>query len=66
MHNTRLLISDEWVDARSGFESVAWQSMTPDERGRVLWRIADILDRDTAGIAALETLDQGDVRSEIG
>jgi aldehyde dehydrogenase (NAD+)/betaine-aldehyde dehydrogenase len=45
--------------ARAGFESDRWQSMTPDERGRLLWRIAELLERDAAEIAALETLDQG-------
>ncbi|QNJ93276.1 aldehyde dehydrogenase family protein [Mycolicibacterium fluoranthenivorans] len=45
--------------ARSGFESDAWRGMTPDDRGRLLWRIADLLDRDAVEIAALETLDQG-------
>jgi acyl-CoA reductase-like NAD-dependent aldehyde dehydrogenase len=45
--------------ARAGFESDAWQGMTPDERGRLLWRIADLLERDADEIAALETLDQG-------
>ena len=46
------------VGAR-GFESDAWQGMTPDERGKVLWRIAELLERDAEEIAALETLDQG-------
>ncbi|MUL81915.1 MULTISPECIES: aldehyde dehydrogenase [unclassified Mycolicibacterium] len=45
--------------ARSGFESDAWQGMTPDQRGQLLWRIAELLERDAAEIAALETLDQG-------
>lgn len=45
--------------ARAGFESDAWQGMTPDQRGQLLWRIAELLERDAAEIAALETLDQG-------
>jgi acyl-CoA reductase-like NAD-dependent aldehyde dehydrogenase len=45
--------------AREGFESDAWRGMTPDARGQLLWRIAELLDRDAAEIAALETLDQG-------
>lgn len=94
MHNARLLIGNDWVEASdgargetvdpasgtvigtfaeatttdvdaavaaatAGFESDAWQGMTPDQRGQLLWRIADLLDRDAAEIAALETLDQG-------
>ena len=45
--------------ARAGYESDAWRGMTPDERGRLLWRIAELLERDADEIAALETLDQG-------
>jgi len=33
--------------------------MTPDKRGQLLWRIAELLERDAEEIAALETLDQG-------
>ena len=47
------------ASARAGFESDSWQGMTPDERGKVLWRIAELLERDADQIAALETLDQG-------
>ncbi len=47
------------ASARAGFESDAWQGMTPDQRGKVLWRIAELLERDADQIAALETLDQG-------
>jgi acyl-CoA reductase-like NAD-dependent aldehyde dehydrogenase len=45
--------------ARAGFESHAWQSMTPDARGRVLWRIADLIEENAQELAALETFDQG-------
>lgn len=45
--------------ARAGFESDAWQGMSPDQRGRLLWRVAELLERDAEEIAALETLDQG-------
>lgn len=45
--------------ARRGFESDAWQSMTGDARGRLLWRIADLIERNSSDLAALETLDQG-------
>ena len=45
--------------ARAGFESNAWQSMSPDAKGRLLWRIADLIDRNAVELAALETLDQG-------
>jgi aldehyde dehydrogenase (NAD+)/betaine-aldehyde dehydrogenase len=47
------------ASARTGFESDAWQGLTPDQRGRLLWRVAELLERDAEEIAALETLDQG-------
>ncbi|MGP4029892.1 aldehyde dehydrogenase family protein [Actinomadura sp. 3N407] len=45
--------------ARTAFESVDWRSMTPDARGRLLWRIADLIEENARELAALETLDQG-------
>lgn len=45
--------------ARRAFQSDPWRTMSPDERGRILWRIADLLERDAKAIAELETLDQG-------
>ncbi|MFI0445536.1 aldehyde dehydrogenase family protein [Actinomadura sp. 6N118] len=45
--------------ARAAFESVAWRAMTPDERGRLLWRVAELIERDAKELAELETLDQG-------
>src|SRR4051794_16895681 len=47
------------ASARAGFESAEWQGMSPDARGRLLWRISDLLERDAEELAALETLDQG-------
>src|SRR4051812_37438941 len=52
-------VDDAVAAARAGFESDAWQGMTPDVRGRLLWKIADLLERDAEELAALETLDQG-------
>jgi acyl-CoA reductase-like NAD-dependent aldehyde dehydrogenase len=47
------------ASARRGFESDAWQGMSPDARGQLLWRIADLIERNGEELAALETLDQG-------
>ncbi|MEV6134387.1 aldehyde dehydrogenase family protein [Streptomyces violaceusniger] len=47
------------VSARVGFESDAWQGMSPDSRGRLLWRVAELIETNAEEIAALETLDQG-------
>lgn len=45
--------------ARKGFESDEWQNTTPFERGRMLNKIADLLEANFEQIAILETLDNG-------
>ncbi|WP_040167405.1 aldehyde dehydrogenase family protein [Microbacterium gorillae] len=45
--------------ARTGFESAEWARMTPDARGRILWRVADLLEEHTPDLAVLESTDQG-------
>ncbi|TJY66257.1 aldehyde dehydrogenase family protein [Arthrobacter sp. CAU 1506] len=51
---------DAAVDAASdAFESDAWRSISPDARGKMLWRVAELLEENAEEIAALETLDQG-------
>ena len=46
--------------ARFAFESGPWSRMTPSERGRLLWKLGDLLE-ETALLefAELETLDNG-------
>jgi len=45
--------------ARKAFESDAWRGMTPSARGKLLWRIADLIEANVDELAELETLDQG-------
>ena len=45
--------------ARDTFESGVWRDMTPDERGRILWRIGELIEEHIDELAELETLDQG-------
>jgi len=45
--------------ARTAFESGPWPRMTPDERGKLLWTLADLLERETAEFAHIEALDNG-------
>ena len=45
--------------ARSAFEGESWRGMTPSARGKLLWRIADLIERHADELAELETLDQG-------
>ncbi|MEU3855163.1 aldehyde dehydrogenase family protein [Streptomyces sp. NPDC029554] len=47
------------ASARKGFESDEWQSMSPDHRGKLLWRIGELIEENAEELAALETLDQG-------
>jgi phenylacetaldehyde dehydrogenase len=45
--------------ARRAFENGAWSKLTPSERGRLLWKIADLLERDAAEFARIESIDNG-------
>lgn len=45
--------------ARSGLETGAWPAMTPMDRAKLLWKIADHLEAHIDELAELETLDQG-------
>jgi len=45
--------------AREAFESGPWAEMDARERGRLMHRLADLIERDFDELAALETLDNG-------
>jgi phenylacetaldehyde dehydrogenase len=45
--------------ARSAFESGPWRRMTASERGRLVWKLADLLEAHTEEFAYLESLDNG-------
>ena len=45
--------------ARDTFESAAWRDMVPAERGRILWRIANMIRERKEDLARLESLDIG-------
>jgi phenylacetaldehyde dehydrogenase len=45
--------------ARRAFEERRWCKMTPSERGRMLWHIADLIERDLEELAELESVDNG-------
>jgi phenylacetaldehyde dehydrogenase len=45
--------------ARRAFEDGPWSRMTPSERGRVIWRIGDLILDHVDELAQLETLDNG-------
>ncbi|GAA4038758.1 aldehyde dehydrogenase family protein [Nonomuraea soli] len=46
--------------ARAAFEpGSAWSRTTPRQRGRLLWRMAELIERDAEILAQLESLDNG-------
>jgi phenylacetaldehyde dehydrogenase len=45
--------------ARAAFERGPWRNLTPSERGRVIWKLADLLEKHLEEFAQLESLDQG-------
>src|SRR5262245_403168 len=49
--------------ARRAFESGPWPELTPSERGRLLWKLADLVEAHADEIADLESLDNGKPRA---
>lgn len=45
--------------ARAAFDSGPWSKMTPSERGRLIWKLADLIEKHTEEFAQLESLDNG-------
>ena len=45
--------------ARRAFDDGPWSRMTPSERGRIIWRIGDLILENAEELAQLESLDNG-------
>ena len=45
--------------ARQAFESGPWPEMSPSKRGRLLWKLGDLIQQNLEELAELETLDNG-------
>jgi phenylacetaldehyde dehydrogenase len=45
--------------ARNAFENGPWRKITVSERGKLLWKLADLIEARTEEFAQLETLDNG-------
>lgn len=45
--------------ARKAFETGRWPEISPAERGRLLWKLADLIEQNLEELAELETLDNG-------
>ena len=49
--------------ARRAFDSSVWRRMTPSERGKLVWRIGDLILEHADELAELESLDNGKPRA---
>jgi len=47
------------IAARKAFETGPWPDMSPAERGRLLWKLSDLIEQHHEELAELETLDNG-------
>jgi len=45
--------------ARKAFESRTWSDMTPSDRGRLIWKLADLIEQHAEEFAQIESLDNG-------
>jgi phenylacetaldehyde dehydrogenase len=45
--------------ARAAFDNGPWRKLSPSERGRVIWRLADLIEKHGEQFAQLESLDNG-------
>jgi phenylacetaldehyde dehydrogenase len=45
--------------ARAAFESGPWPNMTASQRGRVIWKLADLIEENLEEFAQIESLDNG-------
>lgn len=51
--------------AHQAFTSGAWPALTPSERGRLLWRLADLIATHAPRLAQIEQRDNGKLASEV-
>lgn len=45
--------------ARRAFETGPWSKMTPSDRGKLIWKLGDLIEKNNDQLAQLETLDNG-------
>ena len=45
--------------ARIAFEDGPWRTMTPSERGKLIWKVGDLIEQNNDQLAELETIDNG-------
>jgi acyl-CoA reductase-like NAD-dependent aldehyde dehydrogenase len=52
-------VDEAVMSARRQFDDGPWARLSGADRGRLLWRVAELIERDTANLAALEAIDVG-------
>lgn len=52
-------VDDAVKAARAAFDGGKWSQLTPSVRGQLLWKIAELLERDFDEFVKLETIDNG-------
>src|SRR5258707_13201700 len=45
--------------ARYAFESGPWSKLSPSERGKIIWRIGDLISKYSDELAEIESIDNG-------
>jgi phenylacetaldehyde dehydrogenase len=45
--------------ARAAFDTGPWRKLSPSERGRMIWKLADLIEKHAEEFAQLESLDNG-------
>jgi phenylacetaldehyde dehydrogenase len=45
--------------ARAAFDSGPWSKITPSQRGQLIWKVGDLIEKHNDELAQLETLDNG-------
>ena len=45
--------------ARNAFETGSWSKMAPNEKGKILWKLSDVIEAHAQELAQLEALDNG-------
>jgi phenylacetaldehyde dehydrogenase len=45
--------------ARAAFDNGPWPKMTPSERGRMIWKLGDLIEKHLEEFAQIESLDNG-------
>jgi phenylacetaldehyde dehydrogenase len=48
--------------ARAAFDNGPWRTLTPSQRGKILWRIGDLIEEHAEELAEIESLDNGKPR----